>query len=725
MALIYLHRLALRKPKSIIVLTFTFILLTLGGLPHLRTVLALEEMVEKTFPGKAELDLLNKEYKLGNAMNLVIERPAAGWNEALLCDIHKWLSTERRAGGRLKSSISPFEIRRAASLENRLTYPRLLDLSCLTDSPKEALSPDQLDAAFEAVHDSPWGLSLTGDGKILAVEMNLADAGKDSRTGKFSPAAVAEIHAGFAREISAVYPDLRAFWVGPSDFQYFLYKGLTRVNILNLILMAALLIGMWLIFGSWKAGILFLLSTVAASLSTFGLMGAFGVPVDILNKGLFLIVTVAALEDFLYLCAQTQNAGPSWRRPFRQLLLPGFLTSFTTAIGFGSLIISDIEIIRRFGFWSALAGMIEWFLIFITMPAMFKLWPWMRMELNAKPSWILRHISSLKILGIPRRFALASLIVFPLAIVGIFHLKIKDIPLEMFPKDHRFRIGVSMLEARAGYQGMASLVFPPETDEPARSKIIAQVNQLPNIRRAVDPGEIFGWIAENVDEKPRRDLIRAEVETPDIFPGIFNTHGGSRAPVYLKLADTHAVAETTEAIGKICGTDCDFVGAPVLYSRFSNLVPKTLLESFVLSLGLVILILAWVAFAQGRGRALPALVLSSFWGTSLMFLIISVLGIKVNFLTCVFASILVGLTGDNAIQFLLSGRGTLGKGILMRGEGALLCGMLMAACSVIFVGSYFVPPRIFGLLLAGGFFMSTLGDYWILRALIREEKDVA
>jgi len=84
--------------------------------------------------------------------------------------------------------------------------------------------------------------------------------------------------------------------------------------------------------------------------------------------------------------------------------------------------------------------------------------------------------------------------------------------------------------------------------------------------------------------------------------------------------------------------------------------------------------------------------------------------------------VLVGLTGDNAIQFLVAGRGkALHTGILKGGGAALVSGFLMALSSLIFIGSYFIPPRTFGFLLMAGFFASTLGDYWLLRALLGKE----
>jgi hypothetical protein len=106
-----------------------------------------------------------------------------------------------------------------------------------------------------------------------------------------------------------------------------------------------------------------------------------------------------------------------------------------------------------------------------------------------------------------------------------------------------------------------------------------------------------------------------------------------------------------------------------------------------------------------------------------MFTLIGIFRIKVNFLTCIFASTLVGLTGDNAIQFLLSsGNESLLSGMSQRGKASIVCGSIMAVSSLVFLGSYFVPPRIFGALLSAGFLMSMVGDFWLLKALLPREE---
>ena len=69
-----------------------------------------------------------------------------------------------------------------------------------------------------------------------------------------------------------------------------------------------------------------------------------------------------------------------------------------------------------------------------------------------------------------------------------------------------------------------------------------------------------------------------------------------------------------------------------------------------------------------------------------------------------------------------SRRGGLGQGIELRGAASIQCSLLMAAATLIFLGSYFAHPRVFGLLLSAGLIASLVGDVWILKGLIRDRQ---
>jgi predicted RND superfamily exporter protein len=102
-----------------------------------------------------------------------------------------------------------------------------------------------------------------------------------------------------------------------------------------------------------------------------------------------------------------------------------------------------------------------------------------------------------------------------------------------------------------------------------------------------------------------------------------------------------------------------------------------------------------------------------------MLILIAAFRINMDFMKCIVACVLVGLTGDNAIQYLFAARGRpLEVGIKSRGEASIQTNLFMAITSLMYLFSYFNPPKTFGLLLAAGFVIALVGDLWILNGLL-------
>lgn len=102
-----------------------------------------------------------------------------------------------------------------------------------------------------------------------------------------------------------------------------------------------------------------------------------------------------------------------------------------------------------------------------------------------------------------------------------------------------------------------------------------------------------------------------------------------------------------------------------------------------------------------------------------MVLVVALFQVEINFLTAIFSSILVGICGDNAIQFLLASRKkNLSENIDSRGPGALIIAFIMFCAGLSFLMSYFQPVRILGVLLSFGLLSALIGDLWGLRLLI-------
>ena len=112
----------------------------------------------------------------------------------------------------------------------------------------------------------------------------------------------------------------------------------------------------------WLPGVIFPGFAVVVS-STFivGAMAAIGEPINIINQVVPTLIVIIGMSDAVHLVSrfreEAATAGDSItasRNTYRHMALACFLTSVTTAVGFGSLVVSRTDILQRFGVTSAI-----------------------------------------------------------------------------------------------------------------------------------------------------------------------------------------------------------------------------------------------------------------------------------------------------------------------------------------------------------------------------------
>ncbi len=140
-------------------------------------------------------------------------------------------------------------------------------------------------------------------------------------------------------------------------------------------------------------------------------------------------------------------------------------------------------------------------------------------------------------------------------------------------------------------------------------------------------------------------------------------------------------------------------------------------------MALVTLILLALSVALGQTRAAWKLVYSSIWSPVVMIGAIAAFQVQVNLITSIFAAVIVGLTGDNAIQYLFAARalgreGTLDSGIRERAGATVQLLLLLSISSLVFLGATMMPIRTLGVLFSTGFFVTLVGDLWLLKGLL-------
>ena len=594
---------------------------------------------------------------------------------------------------------SPFTIRKGVHDPKKRTlwFPRVLDPVCKDLS----TSPDLL----KTLERSPW------KGTFLPSLIGHHDISFEIFfEAEFDHQKIPELKKWIEERVANRGFELH--YSGESYFQYYTDQGYQWMDRMNLLIVAMLMAWCWFFFRTWSSGIILLVTLAFTGTILRGMMGFLHVPIDIVSSNLFLMLSVSCIEDYVLLSA-VRMKNPNWKSAFRKILVPGFITSLTTLVGFWSLGNVDLGMIRRFGWIAGAGAMIEWFMVFIFLPCAMKEWKRLQQWTRGPHFQIWSRLDArLKSIVFPKWFLYVSLLVFPMGVWGLMHLHYQENPEKTFWADHPFRQGLDYLQKTRGYRNEINLVFESDATESKKEELNQWLKTVPEVTVIERPEEVMAEIFENVPTEVAESM-KGETRMSAPFKRWYSETEEEKWILYWKDTETNRMAEFTQQVDQHCEGQCFLSGSFVAYSEMGTRIRKTLLESLGTSLALVGLILVWLARHQGfKNYAL--ILASAFWGSFATISLLWLAHTPIYFISCLFAATLVGLAGDNVVQYLWGSRK---KGRIHQlhelGLGTGMVTLSIIGMSCCFFVAYFVPARSLGLLLAVGLIAMFYGDFFL------------
>lgn len=707
-----LQRLAFRRKAGTLGIAALALIAAHAALPWLRFEL---NFYESRVQGLASLDELRESReRYGDGASLLLGvRPAGGgfFSEKELCGLRAWMHDQANHNLRLAGLTDPFWVRRPVTdvATKKTSWTPLVPLGC--EKPGDERLP------LDSLVHSPWaGLATSAKGDDITLELTFSPLEKAGPFGGFDPAPVGEAIASLKEKVAGPL-GLKVVAGGQAALLMHLLGALARDNVLNLLAVVVLVLALRTFLGTWAAGLWFTGLTLATTMVTVGLMAALGSPIDVLNNTLFIILCIAGLEDFLFVSSVQLATGATGPRLFRRLLVPSFLTSLTTCIGFGSLLVSDLGIIRRFGGYAAFGSLVEFLVFFLVWPLLLgssRRWTDPARVFGAR--W-LRAGAAFR----PRRWiAVALLVGVALTLPSLRKLRVEEFPDQVFPPDHPQTEFYHYFRETRGWEGSFFVDFA----DPAAltPELEAAVARHPNVAKALSARAVEAWFTEKVAPGERAYMARLARDSLSGGSFLANGNAGARVFLYLKGTSVGELGATLAHVRAACGEKCAPKGELVVFHDFVERISKTLFDSLAAGLFLVGALL-WV-LTRARSREAPwKVIASSFWSPLAVLGLLAWLEVPVNLGCSVFASVVVGLTGDNAIQYLFAARpGRLEEGLENRGGATIQLSALMVAISLLFLGMTLLSMRKLGALLAAGFVLALVGDLWILHGLLSRKR---
>lgn len=705
--LLSLYRWSYRHPRALLGILLSAIFVSGLGLPRLQTVLDIDQITDDGLTASQDYRRLERDFPRGSSLYVVF---APRGSEALtpndLRRIHEWFTNFYVEFPERPAMWTPYHLRRASydAALDQLSFPRVW-------------TPDPVTWNLDAFRGGPWEGILT-NGRDLVFEIIFPREGPR----RLSPEVYRRLEESVAR--MQAQSGLRVSLGGEGAFQEYSRRGLERNNLLNGVLFLGLLILMYWALGTWRGGLIFLVILGAGCALTLGLMGWFGAPIDVVSSGLVLMMAVAALQDYLFVAQHLGSAEPGrWRRAFRGLVVSSFFTSFTTIFGFFSLVVSELATIRRFGLWAGVGALVEWGLLFLVLPAMLTRWPGLRRWTSPRGLIGSPTLDRWARVKLPTWLMRGALLFYVTALVGAAHLNVTGAPKYMFVKDHPFVQDIAYFTESRGWEDRAHVVTTQSTTGEDLSRLEEKLRSVPNVARVISGEGILGDLMAALPEKAK-PLARSEATSTESWRDWQSVEGFRRLEIYLRNTDLQPMTTMIAQVREICAQEnCYVAGSPISQADFAVRIPRDFLESMALSLFvvaacLILLVIARSAPGHVSPRLVWAVLAGSLWAPAVVLSCYWIFQVKINFLTCLFGSVLVGMTGDNCIQYIFCGRYVaFDRGVAERGGASITVSSVVAAACLVFLGSYFESPRVFGLFLGLGLMLALAGDIWLVRFL--------
>lgn len=674
--------------------------------------IVIKDQLEKASTDYKNLDFLENNFEEYYRVPILFTGDIQ--NSKKICDILLWLESQVRNNPNLVTLNSAFHLRMVKNSTERLLYPTILPLKCENTK--------RID--YSPVDSSPWQDIFTSikskNNIIFELILQKTDIRIDHK--KFNSKVISNLDNNLKKFLSSKEIDYQFYILSWASNRRYVHEGIKYTTMLNLALFFIILILFKYFFSSYKSGIILIISLIFMGIFLYGTMSLLGIPLDMLNSGLFLLLSISALQDFIFIQNKMISDNTSFSKSALSLIVPSFLTSLTTVIGFGSLYFSDIIILKRFGISAAIGATVEWILIFFFLPAFIKTFTKGSIQKNEAQKQ--EKLTQFSMKPIPKIFSYFLLLAFISGTYSVINPKIYEEPFGIYPDSHPFSIGLNKLIETRNWSASFDVVFLKDNKK-LNKAILQKIKKMDSISKVLSFYDIEDYMLKNLPSSRKR-LVEREMKMTPIYSRLKN-NDAMRAIIYLQKNEVSIASKIKQEIETLCkdGEICFPTGNLMAYTQFGQKVPSALLKSFGTSLALVTTVLLLLIFFTHKKDYLP-IILSAMWGPFACLTLMSILGIPFNYITCMLASIIVGITGDNAIQYLFAASSKkntkdLDFGIKKMSSASLVIFILTSSCSLIFLFGYFKFSKDIGVILILGGALSIIGDIWILRSLRKTE----
>lgn len=433
----------------------------------------------------------------------------------------------------------------------------------------------------------------------------------------------------------------------------------------------------------------------------------------------------------------------------KAVLVPCFMTTLTTAVGFLSLYLSDIPPIKDFALVASCGMVFEFFFSFVFLPPLLLLFNERKIFRNKQKSDSINLILEKTVNFIVvnyKRICLLGLIILMVSLWFSSMIRVETNLLDYFKKKSTVRISTAFVENNLAGIGTMDISFSSYLEEafksPDKLKIIERIQIYINSLKGVDKTLSFVDFIKDMnqsfhDENPEylsipdsKSLISQYLlmnDSEDIKDIINGSFDHTKISVRLSAHSTRDQEKIIEKIAeyihnlKIKDMEIRITGRAVQDVNTINALVKGQIYSLASAAGIIIIIMFFSlrSFSMGCLSIIP-----NIFPILLNFGIMGLLKIPLNTATALIAAVAIGIAVDDTIHLLselklnlLKGKDmqeSLSTSILFKGQAVLLSSLILCIGFGVMVFSRFVPTINFGVLSSVIMITAVIGDILIL-----------
>lgn len=481
------------------------------------------------------------------------------------------------------------------------------------------------------------------------------------------------------------------------------------------------------------------------TLWTIGLMVLAGRTFNMVTVTLPSLLTVLSLSAGIHIVLRIQSllsesGDPqiAARGTIREMLPAVFLSNLTTAIGFGSLLMSDMRPVADFGLFAAVGMMLSFGFNIVIVPGLLSWLGVGSIKVRPRPA----HWTAPLGLAVARRGGWSMAAAVAILVVSVLFMKglrVESNVLRFFPadskisRDYRFvaerLTGLYTIELDAVTETRSGSTLLKQIEqfggELAKRPEVAQVIHYRNIAAALNPIRQSASVdMADASENPLRLLMREYRHTD-------GDHISLRMSILVRAMSGTDFCALMDFARRHAGQNLPpsatytLTGVVPLLNAAQNSLVTTQVRSFAFA-AITVLVLIGLFFRSLRvflAASLPNLL-----PTAVLFAAMAILDIPLDAATVMIAGVAIGIAVDDTFHFFscyrqarqsgLDNSAAIHRSFCIAGRGILFTSLVATAGFVILLLAQFKPIQYFGLLAGVTMIAASAADFLVLPACV-------